>query len=419
MRYLDINWTARGLCVAMTVLLGPVSLSAQISRTKDLNVTAPGVTVTGNANQASVAWTQITGATRYDVIRHELTINPDGTTGAATAWVTIASVTAGAYADVLPKPSVLYEYRVDAVLRIGSTVSSNPVRYAAPAFTTPTNVTVTGANMQATVSWAPAAGVSGYNVWRREVHNDGSVGGLLQRTGTPVTGTTFNDALPVLGVPYEYQVIAFDPSGANWPSTWTRYAAPAPVALTAPTVAIAGAGDKALVQWSPVTGAASYRVSRVQLDVKGVPMGSATPLAPGPTGLALTDILPAPSVAYGYSVTAVSADMSSSATSPLVTFMSPPFMTPGTIVAAGGGGKVGLTWCAVSAVAGYQVWRRTLRTDGSTADLSQRTSQMVQTPSFVDVISTANSIYEYQVVAVGLDGRLWPSAWSRFAAGSW
>jgi hypothetical protein len=60
-----------------------------------------------------------------------------------------------------------------------------------------------------------------------------------------------------------------------------------------------------------------------------------------------------------------------------------------------------------------------LHTDGTTSDLTQRTSQLNPAPSFVDVIPMANAIYEYQVVAVGMDGRLWPSAWVRFAAGSW
>jgi hypothetical protein len=255
--------------------------------------------------------------------------------------------------DVLPKPSVLFEYRIDATLRIGATVSSNTVRYASPAFTTPTNVAVTGSGTQATVSWVPAAGVTGYNVWRRVVRSDGTVSDLLQRTGIPITGTTFNDLLPVPGVLYEYQVVSLDASGANWPSTWTRYAAPAAaVVLSPPVVAVAGSGDKALVQWSAVNGAATYRVSRVQLDATGRATGSPTPLQPGPTGLSLVDNLPAPSTAYGYSVTALTADYSSSATSTVVSFMAPPYMTPGTIVAAGGGGNVGLTWCAVSSVAG-------------------------------------------------------------------
>src|SRR5678816_4621987 len=122
-------------------------------------------------------------------------------------------------------------------------------------------------------------------------------------------------------------------------------------------------------------------------------MGTPATLPPGPTGLSLVDNLPAPSMAYGYSVTALTADYSSSATSPLVTFLAPAYMTPGTIVAAGGGGNVGLTWCGVSAVAGYQVWRRTVHTDGTTSDLSQRTSQLNPTAAFVDVIPMANTIY--------------------------
>jgi len=41
------------------------------------------------------------------------------------------------------------------------------------------------------------------------------------------------------------------------------------------------------------------------------------------------------------------------------------------------------------------------------------------TTDFIDVIPTPGLVYEYQVVGIGRDGRLWPSAWVRFTAGTW
>jgi hypothetical protein len=104
---------------------------------------------------------------------------------------------------------------------------------------------------------------------------------------------------------------------------------------------------------------------------------------------------------------------------PGVVFDAPAYSTPGNITVAGAGGRVGITWCAASGVIGYIVWRRTAQTDGSIRDLSQRMPQPLPAASFIDVLPTPGLMYEFQVVAVGLDGRLWPSAWVRYTAGSW
>ncbi len=369
------------------------------------------VTVNGTANQATLSWSQLAGPTRYAVMRHEISVDPRGMVRSLTDWASVATLTIGTYSDVLPKPSALYEYRIDATARTG-TVSSAPVRYATPAFTTATNVAVSGASSQATVSWAAAMSVTGYNVWRRTVKTDGSVADLSQRTPAPIAATSFADALPALGTTYEYQVVSADPSGATYPSTWVRYSAPA--AATPPVVTVVGAGDKATLSWTATAGAVGYSLSRAPIDAMGR-LGPAVMLTQGTlAALTFTDALPAPGTPYGYTVTAVMPDMST-VKSPNVPYFTPAYTTPGNVLAAGAGGKVGVTWCAAWAVAGYVVWRRTVRTDGTTADLTQLTPRPIPTPGFVDAIPTPGLIYEYQVVGVGLDGRLWPAPWARYS----
>jgi len=407
----------RRLCRSAVVALFTIGspLAAQ-----ELRLSAPSVTVTGTRNLTTVTWSQISGALRYAVMRRTAMLDPKtGQVFSAEPWAAVATVVGGTYGDVLPRPSVLYEYRVDAGLRMG-TVSSAPVSYPAPPFTTPTNVAITGSGVQANVVWAPAAGVSGYQVWRRTLRRDGSVFELGQRTTTPTPSPSFADVIPRLGEIYEYQIVSIDPTGVTWPSGWAKYDAP-PLTLPPPpppVVTIVGTGDRASLSWTATAGAIGYTVSRAQLNSSGQ-AGSLVQLTPGPMpAIGFTDALPAPSTRFQYAVTAVMPDMSLVA-APGVVFDAPPYSTPGNITVAGAGGRVGITWCAASGVMGYIVWRRTAQTDGSIRDLSQRMPQPLPAASFIDVLPTPGLMYEFQVVAVGLDGRLWPSAWVRYTAGTW
>ena len=402
-----------GACAVVFLLLPAAPAAAQ-----DLSVTAPSVTITGVLNQATVSWSYVRGALVYQVMRREVVVDARSAVSSAQPWVQVSSGGGSPFQDVLPKPSTVFEYRVDAALRGGSLTPSAVVRYASPPFTTPANVAVTGASTQANISWSPAVNVTGYAVWRRVLKTDGSIGDLTQRTSTPTTGASFADVTQP-GTVYEYQVVAADPSGATYPSAWVRYATAAPAAPPpAPVVTIVGAGDKAAMSWSATPGAVGYSVSRVQVDATGKAVGAPVQLTRTTPGTTFTDALPGPATMYRYSVAAVMADMMT-VSAPDVMFGAPAYSTPGNIMAAGAGGRVGLTWCPGLGVAGYQVWRRTVRVDGSTADLTQRTASLISTPNFIDVLPTPGLVYEYQVIGVGLDMRQWPSAWVRYAAGSW
>ena len=136
------------------------------------------------------------------------------------------------------------------------------------------------------------------------------------------------------------------------------------------------------------------------------------------TGPTITDGALAPSTTYQYTVSAVFQDMSTMP-SRAVDFTVPAYRTPGNVTVAGGGGRVGISWCAAAGVTGYIVHRRTVRTDGSVVDASQRTPQPIPATSFIDDLPTPGLIYEFQVVSIAADYSTTPAPWVRFQAGAW
>jgi hypothetical protein len=310
----------------------------------------------------------------------------------------------------------LYEYRIDGMLRIGTTVSSNVARYAAPAFTTPTNVAVAASGAQANVTWTPGTSVVAYLVWRRNVNPDGTVSGLAQRTPGPIATTAFLDTITA-GPIYEYQVQALDASYAVYPSAWVKYAAPAPaVTLTAPAVSVIGIAERATVSWGAVSGAVNYNIERTVVDAAGKPIGRLMQqVTPSTT---YNDVVPEPGATVTYTVTAIAANYSTGPATKLV-YVTPQFMTPAGVTVAGAGGQVAVVWCPTSGVAGYEVWRRTVNPDGTVTAPLQRSRAAMGITDFIDKLPTPGLTYEFQVVALGMDYRRWPSAWVRHDAGNW
>jgi hypothetical protein len=131
-----------------------------------------------------------------------------------------------------------------------------------------------------------------------------------------------------------------------------------------------------------------------------------------------TDLLQGPGIRVRYTVVARGYDGNPIVSSKGVTFAAADYMTPVGLIMAGGGGKVSLSWRPASGVAYYQINRRTVNPDGSAGAVSTRNKQQSGT-DYVDDLPTPGLLYEYQIVGVGPDGRLYPGSWVRFAAGVW
>lgn len=384
---------------------------------QELTPTAPtvSVTVTGSTNRATVSWTAVRGVLTYQVMRHEL--DREGKT--QTPWAQVAAVPGGPFVDVLPKPSVRYEYRVDAVLRGGALVASAPVTYAAPPYSTATNLSVkgvaTGTTAQTTLTWTAATNVVGYHVFRRWTRKDGSVAEHIQRTTAPIAVTSFADVIPQLGEMYDYQVVSIDPTGATYPSDWVIITVAAP--LVAPVVTIVGAGDKANLSWG-ATVAPYYTITRAALDAAGRPTEKPLQVARMTNATSFSDPLPNPGTGYRYQVIPITAEGLMGPPAEL-DFLAAAYTTPGNVTVAGAGGRVGIAWCVGSGTAGHFVMRRVVNPDGTTTSPVQVSPRLANTSSYVDALPTAGLVYEYQVVGLGMDMRQWASAWVRYVAGKW
>ena len=400
----------RTLVAALLTLGAPALAAAQ-----ELAVTAPTVTVTGATNRATVAWSYVRGALGYQVMRREVAQDAK-TLPAPTAWAQVAAAPGSPFGDVLPKPSVTYEYRVDAVLRGGALVSSAPVPYAAPPFTTATNVVAAGTGMNVSLTWTAATNVTGYHVVRRMTGTGGVILETVQRTTTPLTVTTFADVVPQPGLRYDYEVVSIDPAGLRYSSAWAGYVAP--MVLVAPSVTILGNTDKAELTWGATAGAYGYRVERVELDPRGQPLTKPIEVARLTQALTVADPLPNPGSTYRYMVQAVTAEGVLGPTTEL-DFVAPPFTTPAGVLVSGAGGRVRISWFFGGGIAFSTVYRRTVAPDGSTTVPSKMIASRLATTSFVDALPAPGVIYEYQVSGVGMDGREWPSAWVRYVAGKW
>ncbi len=387
------------LAAAIAILVAGL-LSAGSARA----LMAQTVTVTGAGNTVTLTWGRTRAGTSFSVARRQLVLDARGQPQSAAGYSTIATVTSQGYRDVLTVPSVLYEYQVSAVGADGTLYPGAPVQYAAPAFTTVTNLSVTGTASQANVAWTAAFGVAGYQVWRRTVQHDGTTGAPGQRTAQLLPASGFADPSLVPGELYEYQVVSVTPDGTGWPSSWVRYVPPTP-----PVVSLGGAGDRVILNWTRTSGAVGYQIARYALDQTGR-RASGGPITGSPVAAdTYTDGLPSPAL-YQYQVVAVLADGSTIGSEP-VSYPAPAFTTPLGVGAAAVGLRGVVTWNAGPGVTGYQVWRRFVDPVGR---VSAATQVAVVPPGgtvWLDTLPDATSRVEYQVIGLSKDGRSWPSAW--------
>jgi hypothetical protein len=400
------------ICIAMASLLFATTALAQETTTSTTSTTTLTPTVTGSANQVTISWPIVRGATGYTVMRREVerssTTSQTPTIVPLSDWAQVAAVASGPATDVLSRPST-YEYRVDvATLRMRMT--GTPVLYTAPPFTTPTNVRVSATSTSATVTWSLAIGVVGYHVWRRPLQPGATA---IRRTTSMTTAPTFTDQIES-GTAYEYQVQGVHQDLIGYPSAWVSFKPV--VELLAPVVTASGLGNATTLRWTGSSGASGYEVTRAQLDASGKPLTGLKPIGPRvQTTLELVDQLDLPG-AYQYVVSAVSME-GARMPSKALTYVSPDFMTPQGLVAAGAGGHVGLNRCAASRVQEYRLYRRDVSPTGGTS--APKLVGRGQNTSYQDMVPVAGT-YEYMVAGVSsTDGTEKQGPWVRYVALPW
>jgi len=191
-------------------------------------VAPTGVAATGGANQVSINWNVVAGATSYNIYWSTVT----GVTTAGTK-ITAAS---RPYVQTGLAAGTTYFYIVTAVNAAGESVASAQVSAAtnAPVVTiptAPTGVSAAGGANQVSISWSAVSGAVSYNIYYA------TTTGVTKTNGTKIV----NAARPYIqtglaaGTTYYYIVTAVNSAGEGNASTQASAATNAPPATTCGT----------------------------------------------------------------------------------------------------------------------------------------------------------------------------------------
>jgi Fibronectin type III domain len=178
----------------------------------------------------------------------------------------------------------------------GSNSGNNGDGSSAPA--TPTNLTATAGNQQASLSWTASSSAASYAVKRAMAS-----GGPYTTVGSPAA-TTYVDTSLANGTTYYYVVLAVNAIGASGSSNQaTATPAAPPAAPAAPLNLTATGGDQQVsLKWTASTGATSYNVKRAATN------GGPYTTVASPAGTTYTDTPVTNGTTYYYVVTAVNAN---------------------------------------------------------------------------------------------------------------
>ena len=230
--------------------------------------------------------------------------------------------------------------------------------YAAPAI--PTEVAAVAGVLQATISWAEAAGATGYNV-KRSTH----IGGYtIQETPPTTTALLYLNPGLTGDTTYYYVVSSINTitsceSADSAPATAKPTGTCSPPA--APTVTLTPSNGQVLLSWTPSPGAVSYTVAR------GTTTGAYSSIAKVTTGTSYKDINVTNGTTYYYVVTANNDSCSSEnsievSAAPTCT----PTAAPTKLAVTVNNGSVALTWTAPTGAVSYRILRSTTSGSGHT-----------------------------------------------------
>ncbi|HEY6837296.1 MAG TPA: fibronectin type III domain-containing protein [Geobacteraceae bacterium] len=141
-----------------------------------------GVSATGGANQVTVSWPAVSGATSYNIYWSTAT-------GVTTANGTKIANATSPYVQTGLTAGTTYYYVVTAVNSAGESAPSAQASAATNAPVpvvpaAPTGVTATGGTQQVTVSWSAVSGATSYNIYWS------TTSGVTKTSGTKITGAT-------------------------------------------------------------------------------------------------------------------------------------------------------------------------------------------------------------------------------------
>ncbi len=180
-----------------------------------------GVTATGGANQVTITWPAVSGATTYNIYWAT-------TPGVTTASTKITSATSP-YVQTGLATATTYYYIVTAVNAAGQSSASAQVSAAttAPVVTiptAPTGITATGGANQVNISWPAVAGATAYNIYYA------TTSGVTKTSGAKIVNASrpYVQTGLVAGTTYFYIVTAVNSAGESAASAQASAATNAP-----------------------------------------------------------------------------------------------------------------------------------------------------------------------------------------------
>ncbi|MDP9221023.1 MAG: DUF4082 domain-containing protein, partial [Actinomycetota bacterium] len=379
--------------VVATNAAGSSPPSAVVSAQTTPNAPAAPTGVTAlavNQTRVDVTWTDVSGATGYQVER-----SPDGSTG----WSLVGTAGSGlgGVSDLGVTPGGTYFYRVLATNSGGTSPSSSvvSVTLVPPA---PTGVTATAiSSSRIDVSWGSATGATGYRVERSA---DGSTGWL--QVATP-NATSYSDTGLSAGATFYYRITATN-SGGGSPTSAVAFATtlsglPSPATGLRATNVLATSAD---LSWTDAAGESGYRIERSADGSTG--WASAGTVAANVTVWSDSGLTPATTYFYRVIATNAAGDAAPSNVLALTTLPNPPGTPTGLTASTVSTSRIDLSWTATPDATGYRLERSL---DGSTA-WSQIAQQAVT--SYSDTGLAPGTTYYYRVVATNAGGDSPPSA---------
>jgi fibronectin type 3 domain-containing protein len=242
------NGTSYFYVVSATNAGGESPNSSEASATPNAGVNAPAnLTATPGNAQIVLAWSPVTGANSYTVLRSVKAGGP---------YATIAPAAGPTYTDLGLTNGVAYYYVVHALVGGAESGDSNEAS-ARPTLgpSAPSTLSVKADNGQLTLTWTASIGATSYKVQRSMIS-----GGPYSDLAT-VSSPGYVDTAVTNGVAYYYVVLAQGAGGESPPSAEV---AGIPIGISTSLVATPDATDDIVLTWSAATGPgiAGYNVYR-------------------------------------------------------------------------------------------------------------------------------------------------------------
>lgn len=291
---------------------------------------------------------------------------------------------------------VSYTFTVSGTNIAGTGPASTPSNAVTPfgVLAVPTGISASASSKKISLTWAQAAGATGYNVYR----SDSGISGTYTKVNQAViTATSYVDLTVTNGLTYRYQVRAVNSSVESAASSAVTVSLNFPPAIPVVTL---GTVDNTSVtfSWSRNDSVESYIVYRSS-SMNGV----YTPLTPSNfpfTPTTYTDTQVSRGMNYYYKVVAINA-LAKSADSNIVVATPGASLAPITgLTAIAGNSQIVLSWNAVVGASGYNLYRF----DSSNPNYIKINSSPILVDNYTDPSLTNGKTYTYQVTASFANG---------------